>query len=173
MSVFVPKGVWKKPSGYVASQKSVDEWWEKNKDKRWSPTLGLYSADDEPTDDQLREIETRQVKSFRGSINSSFKHLSRDHEKFVVECEKGIDSADDQGYVSIREVVSASVTSHVSEPKTPKQIVPSSNSLAVLSDGDGKSTVVPESDTSLEMNRRYGLTSDSIPSLCKFPASML
>lgn len=166
MSIFVPKGPWRKPTGFVEGQKLIDSWWEKNKDKRWSPTLGLYDADLEPTDEQLKEVEKRLCcdASFRGSINRSFKHLSQDQEKFVVDCEKTIDNPNHQGYVSIREVVCASVTS---TGKTPARLVPSSTCQPdCVAVGNGNPAVVPESVTSSEMNGRDCPQADSIPSLC-------
>lgn len=167
MSVFVPKGAWRKPIGFVASQKSVEEWWEKNKDKRWNPTMGLHAADLEPTDEQLRDVERRIAPSFRDSINNSFKHLPKDQEQFVNQCEKSLDKCNDQGYVATREVVEVSVTSN--GRKNTDTVVPSSNRLAVcVADGDGNSTVVPESVTSsVHESRAESLdNAGSIPSLC-------
>lgn len=141
MSVFTPKGKWNKPSGYVESQEIVDKWWERNRGKFWNPQSGLYSMDEEPTEEQLKLIEREMEKpSFKQIINGSFKHLES-------EIKKVLDKVNHEGYVALREVVSVSVTSNI-QSETPKQNVPFQNSLAAPTERNGEITVVPDSDTS-------------------------
>jgi hypothetical protein len=102
------------------SQCDVDLWWEKNKDKQWSPERGLHTPDTlEPTDEELKLVE------------------------------KSLDRTDNVGETCLcSEVVTNPVTSQM-VAKTPGRIIPSANSLELSFQGNQEPTrVVPDTVTS-------------------------
>ncbi len=105
-------------------QGEIDSWWQANKNKSWNPSQGMYlPANYEPSDDELEKVEENLKET--------------------------LDRIDERGEACLCEIVVKSpVTSTINDEKIPDSLVPSSNSLAVLTDGDDKSAVVPDSVTS-------------------------